>query len=72
MPVFSTASKNLPLFALVRLVRPLATDEEFLPAESVGTIVAILARGKAYVVEVFHPRHAVVTVHDDALAAHSA
>jgi hypothetical protein len=69
---FRTASKQLPLFAPVRLVQSLAAEDERLPPGSIGTIVEILGWGRAYVVEFFHPRYAVVTVHDGALVRHNA
>jgi hypothetical protein len=63
----SVAKAALPLLASVRLRAGLSTEGVAVPASASGTIVEILGRGEAYVVEFFAPRHAVVTVRHDML-----
>jgi hypothetical protein len=61
------ASKRLPLFSNVQLVRPWHAEGESLPSGASGTVVEVLDEGRAYIVEFFDPHHCVVTVHDHAL-----
>lgn len=69
---FSFASKRLPLFADVKLVRPWRAEGESLPSGASGTIVEVFDGGNAYIIEFFEPHHCVMTVYDHALTPESA
>jgi hypothetical protein len=65
----STTRNRFAEFANVVLVAPLNTEGESLPVGAAGTIVEVFDDGRAYAVEFFEPRHCVVTVFDNQLAA---
>ncbi len=55
--------------SVVRLSRPVATQQGTVPAGSCGTVVHACDDGQACIIEFYEPFHAVATVEADAIAA---